>query len=257
MPDDNTVEFNIQLNAGQHTIEATTRVPTALMRVTDLLPILRAFDDAVVSMAADMVEREGKPVSCRAGCGACCRQLVPVSQSEAHALAELVEAMPPDRQATVRSRFEDTLAALAQHGLLDRLRKPEQFIKRLEDQRQIGIEYFRLALPCPFLENECCSIYPERPLRCREYLVTSPAENCSKPSAETVQMVPLPAKFSEILYTFDDGVGNAATCWLPLVLALQWVATQKDSPPVKLPGSELFGNFLKEISTAAAGDRRE
>lgn len=255
MPDDSTVEFNIQLNAGQHTIEATTRVPTALMRVADLLPILRAFDDAVVSMASDMVEREGKPVSCRAGCAACCRQLVPISQSEAHSLAEVVEALPRDRQAVVRNRFEKIRATLAEHGLLDRLRKPEQF-KRVEDQREIGEEYMRLALPCFFLEEERCIIYAERPLRCREYLVTSPAENCWKPSAETIRMVPLPAKFSQILFCFDDGVGNRATSWVFLPLALEWVAGQKGTPPLTLPGAELFRNFLKEVSTAAGGDRR-
>lgn len=254
MADDSTVEFNIELNAGEHTIEATTRVPNASMRVTDLLPILRAFDDAVTGLATASVEQQGKPVSCRAGCGACCRQLVPISESEAHALAELVEAMPADRQAAVRQRFEKTLAALEEHGLLEQLRKPEE-LKDLEDRRRIGEQYIKLGQPCPFLEEERCSIYPERPLTCREYLVTSPAENCWTPSAETIQKAPLPVKFSSILYTFDDGVGNRATSWIPLALALEWVARRKERPPLKLPGAELFRNFLKVVSTAAGGDR--
>jgi Fe-S-cluster containining protein len=255
MLDDGKIEFNIEFNAGEHTIEATTRVPTAAMRVADLLPILRAFDDAVAGLAADNLERQGKPVSCRAGCAACCRQLVPISESEAHSLAELVEALPPDRQAAVRNRFEKALAALAEHGLLEPLRKPEQ-LKAIEDRRRIGAEYFRLQLSCPFLEEERCSIYLERPLRCREYMVTSPAENCWHPSAETIRMAPLPAKFSEILFTFDDGVGNAATRWLPLDLALEWAAGQKDTPQLRLPGAELFRNFVKELSTAGGGDPR-
>jgi Fe-S-cluster containining protein len=255
MADDSRVEFHIEFNAGEHTIEATTHVPTASMRVADLLPILRAFDDAVIGLAAASVEQQGKPVSCRAGCGACCRQLVPISQSEAHSLAELVEALLPDRQAAVRQRFEKALAVLAEHELLEPLRKPEQ-IKTPEDRRKIGAEYLRLQIPCPFLEEECCSIYLERPLRCREYMVTSPPENCWHPSAETIRMVPLPAKFSEILYTFDDGVGNAATRWLPLALALEWVAGQKETPQLRLPGADLFRNFLKEVSTVAGGDPR-
>jgi Fe-S-cluster containining protein len=36
-------------------------------------------------------------------------------------------------------------------------------------------------MPCPFLEDESCSIHPDRPLVCREYLVTSPAELCAGP----------------------------------------------------------------------------
>ena len=40
--------------------------------------------------------------------------------------------------------------------------------------RILGREYFQLGIPCPFLEEESCSIYHDRPITCREYLVTSP-----------------------------------------------------------------------------------
>ena len=45
--------------------------------------------------------RRGRPrgvrVSCRAGCGACCRQLVPIAEAEARRIRDLVEAMPEPR----------------------------------------------------------------------------------------------------------------------------------------------------------------
>ena len=45
---------------------------------------------------------------------------------------------------------------------------------------------------CPFLEEESCSIHPDRPLVCREYLVTSPAELCAGPTQEGVTPVAVP-----------------------------------------------------------------
>jgi Fe-S-cluster containining protein len=249
-PPGKAVEFNIKLAAGEHTIEASARIPDRPLRVTDLLPILLSFDEAVIGLAASQVERQGKQVPCRAGCAACCRQLTPIGESEAYYLAELVDSMPVERQQVVRERFRKTLAALEERQILARLRRPWE-LKALEDRRKIGTEYFALGIPCPFLEEERCSIHPHRPMCCREYLVTSPAVNCRTPGPETIQKVPLPVKFSEILYTFGDGVGRQATRWLPLVLALEWVAERKKELPPAFPGPQLFRNFLSLISAIA------
>jgi len=246
---DGAVVFNIEMVLGEHTLQASARVPDGVLRLADLLPILQAFDDAVVGVAVDKVQRAGGVISCRAGCGACCRQLVPISPAEAVHLAELVEEMPPERRAVLRERFTAALAALDEHGLLARLRRPAA-LKTLAARRKIGEEYFRLALFCPFLEEENCSIYLHRPLACREYLVTSPAEGCRTPGPDTIRKVPLPVKFSEILYTFGDGFGAQSSRWLPLVLALEWAARHAPRQPV-FPGPQLFSNFLTLLSKAA------
>jgi len=140
------------------------------------------------------------------------------------------------------------LGALEQHGLLERLRRPAR-LKTLAARRKIGEQYFKLGLPCPFLEEERCSIYPHRPLACREYLVSSPAENCRQPRPDTIQKVPLLVKLSDILYTFGDGFGEQSTRWLPLPLALEWAARHAKQQPV-FPGPSLFSNFLRVVSMA-------
>src|SRR5262249_61696224 len=53
-------------------------------------------------------------------------------------------------------------------------------------------EYFRLGIDCPFLEDETCMIYADRPLVCRGYVVVSPPELCTDPRAGQVQVVRLP-----------------------------------------------------------------
>lgn len=240
MPNDERIGFKLELTLCDRTIEAEVPIPNQSMRVADLLPVLLTFDDAVNGMAADKVQSEGKQISCREGCGACCRQLVPISEAEAVYLAELVAAMPPERQAHVRERFREALAALGE-SLVERLRDTSQF-KDLAERREIGEEYFHRHVACPFLEDERCIIYQHRPMVCREYLVTSPAENCQKPSAETVRPVPIPIKLSQILYCFGDGVGNQSTRWIPLVLALEFTGEQES-----YPAPEMFKNFVSRI----------
>jgi len=240
MAADERIGFKIELTLCDRTIEAEVPIPNQPMRVADLLPVLLAFDDAVNGMAADKAESEGRKISCREGCGACCRQLVPIGEAEAVYLAELVAAMPPERQARVRERFQEELAALGEE-MVERLRDTSKF-KDLAQRRELGKEYFRRGVPCPFLEDERCAIYPHRPMTCREYLVTSPAENCQKPSAETVRPVPIPIKLSQILYCFGDGIGNQSARWIPLVLALEFAGEQRC-----FPAPEMFKNFVSRI----------
>jgi len=236
--------YNLEFTAAGRTVQATVSIPKAQVRMTDLLPVLLSFSNALVGIAEDAAQAEGKPVSCRAGCGACCRQLVPVSEPEALYLAELVEALPPERASRIRERFRAAFEALGA-DLIGRLRHTEGLAK-IEARREIGLEYFQVGVACPFLEDESCAIHPHRPLSCREYLVSSPAENCKHPSAETIAMVPVPVKLSELLYCFGDGAGNDRTRWLPLVLALEWAHSHAAGQP-RWPAPALFERFLCQV----------
>src|SRR5262249_44693347 len=136
-------------------------------------------------------------ISCKAGCGACCRQLVPISEVEARNIGELVNSLPEPRRSQICARFAEARHRLEKAGLLEKLLHPENWPK---DERQAtGTWYFEQGIACPFLEKESCSIYADRPIACREYLVTSPAEHCAHPSAETVRCVKMPLKFGTAL----------------------------------------------------------
>ena len=115
------------------------------------------------------------------------------------------------------------------------------------DRSSLGLAYFRLGLPCPFLESESCSIHPDRPLACREYLVTSPAANCAKPSKENIERVELPMRLSTILPRLDHPTAPAATLWVPLILALELAETQPDLSS-RRPGPEWMTLLFEQLS---------
>jgi Fe-S-cluster containining protein len=157
-----------------------------------------------------------------------------------------VESTPEPRRTDLRTRFAAARQRLEQAGLLEQLLHPEKFND--EDGRALGLRYFFQGIACPFLEEESCSIHADRPIACREYLVTSPAENCAKPSAETVQCVKLPFKLSNALTRLDP-VAPAARFvrWVPLILAPHWAESHPEEPTPR-SGPELLRELFERLT---------
>jgi Fe-S-cluster containining protein len=222
----NWVSANVSGQVGGAPLKMRVDVPKIPVHPGWLLPIYQQMTDAFVNQAVSQAEAAGKSVSCRAGCGACCRQLVPISEIEARQLSELVAGLPEPRRTEIHRRFEEARIRLRDANLLDPLQDPDRYTdETLED---LGREYFQLGIPCPFLEEESCSIHPDRPLACREYLVTSPAENCSRPTPATVDQVPMPAKMSSAVIRLSRQRSSRFIPYVPMILALDWVRQHPD-----------------------------
>jgi Fe-S-cluster containining protein len=243
-PQPETVTANFRLGWEGRTLEAAVPVPTGPARPRVLLPVIQQLTNALVGMGESLVAGRGETISCKAGCGACCRQLVPVSETEARHLRDLVEVMPEPRRAAVKARFADALKRVAGAGLLDPLeRRAEGAVTSA-----VGLDYFRLGIPCPFLEDESCSIHPDRPLSCREYLVTSPAEHCTAPTRDNIRRVPTPGFAMSAFATLDGPQpGGKGVRWVPLVLALEWAGANPE-PPAAETGPDLFARFMRVLT---------
>jgi Fe-S-cluster containining protein len=227
-------------------VEMTLTVPVDPVPPQEMLPVVRQMTHAIIDAMVGQVVEQGETVSCKAGCVACCHQLIPVAPVEAHRLAELVTAMPEARQAEIRGRFDEVKLRLAEAGLLDPLLDPA--LRGDRSLREIGLAYMQQVIPCPFLDGgSSCAIYQERPLSCREYLVTSPAENCWRPSAETVRQVPMPARVSNALIRIGGDAAPEASAFVPLVLALDWVGRHPEGPAA-ITGPAMVKQIMENVS---------
>jgi Fe-S-cluster containining protein len=241
-PDYLTATINLSIEGRNLKLEVPA--PTASVRPIELLRLFQSVSNAFVELAVDTVEKQGKTISCQKGCGACCRQLVPISPTEARRIHDLVNEMPEPRRSTVRARFDDARKRLGEAGILEKLMAPDSMTE--EESEPIGLKYLTKRIPCPFLEDESCSIHPDRPVACREYLVTSPAENCAHPTPETVHPVHMPVKASTALRCMTIRHPTDVT-WVPLILAPSWTEAHPDeSAPT--PGSELVREFFSHIT---------
>ncbi|HEV3386228.1 MAG TPA: YkgJ family cysteine cluster protein, partial [Gemmata sp.] len=193
-----------------------------------LLPFAYALDNQVIGAAIHKVETEGKSVSCHKGCSACCRaQPVPVTPPEAHAIALFVDALPEPRRMEIRNRFADGVARLKSKGLFELFLRETEVTDK-DQARTIAGEYFQLGLVCPFLDDDACSIHLARPFVCRQYLVTSPAELCTDPLTNKVDVVPIPVAPAKALLKAGETVTGRPQLTVPLVLSLEYAGRHRD-----------------------------
>lgn len=244
-----SVSARVELKVGGTPVGVEFEVPTGPVPPEGVLPVFRALTNAIVAESEREAGAQGRAVSCKKGCDACCRQLVPVSEAEARALRDLIGRMPEPRRSEVLRRFAEARRRLEEAGLLELLLHPER--TTVEQRRELGPDYFRLGIPCPFLEEESCSIHPERPLACREYLVTSPAEDCADPSPERIRRVELPIVLSGHLSRFGSGPGGPGTTWVALAVAPEWAEERAEGVEVpRRPGPE----WVRELFRLLAGE---
>src|SRR5262249_7534823 len=85
------------------TLNIAIPIPAAPVGGAALIPIARALAEGIGERAVAAEAAAGRHVSCRKGCGACCRQLVPLPVTEARRISALVEAMPEPRRSTIRA----------------------------------------------------------------------------------------------------------------------------------------------------------
>jgi len=142
----------------------------------------------------------------------------------------------------VRARFTAALERVAAAGLLETLRQPPSSTLRKSGPSAAATSSWGRV---PFLDDEACSIHAERPLACREFLVTSAAKHCAQPSDRTVERVPLPAQ-NVSRRAGGRRARDVVAGWTTLLLALEHAAQVPDRP--ERPSLVWLSEVFSEIS---------
>ena len=227
-------------------------VPARPVKPHRMLPIFHQMANSFADIGVQAVELEGKAISCKAGCGACCRQPVPIAEIEAYQIAELVESMPEPRRSEIKERFNAAYDFFDNLGWFDDFRT-EYLRKKTPSEmtKAIGLahDYFGQNVPCPFLENEMCSIHTQRPVSCREYLVTSSPKNCANLDGKNIEMVTLPVKPTKSLNKVARTDEGKRSGQLLLIQALRYAEEHPEAFPEKTGEqwmADFFGNLANE-----------
>lgn len=201
-----------------------------------------SFDERLIDIAAKSALEEGAgKISCKPNCGACCRQAVPVSIPEAFLLRDLMRSMPEDRSKVVLKRIDAIKDSLVSNNIDAELRPGETADDRWS---RLSLRYFALGLACPFLENESCSIYENRPTICREFLVTSPVEACSDPELEFVRGIDNVFILSHCLARLAGILMDGEPNIIPLTHALEWAEKNLEWDSKRFDASMLYATLF-------------
>ncbi|MDH3494026.1 MAG: hypothetical protein OEM82_10780, partial [Acidobacteriota bacterium] len=76
---DEWVTGKVTISIGGAPVDMQMTVPATPVTVRRMLPVFRQMTNSFVGIGVGAAEADGKSISCKAGCGACCRQPVPVS----------------------------------------------------------------------------------------------------------------------------------------------------------------------------------
>ena len=233
-------------------LEVSAELPEGPVLPAVLLPVLQNLSNSMTELVTRRAGRAGERISCSAGCGACCRQAVPISPVEAREIAQWLGEQEAGRQAELRERFRAAVRRLEEAGIAQRLRESSRMESR-EAAHALGSQYFSLGIACPFLEEESCSIHEIRPLRCREYLVVSPAEHCAHPETLQIVNVKPPVLLSRILERWDASGDAKEPELLLLAMLEEWMEkhpAEEDAAHRTAP--ELLQDFLRAFAKDAA-----
>lgn len=241
-----TERFEIALNTPAGQVTTAVEVPTGFIPVTAIVPLMRRLGEEAQSLEVARSADAGKAVSCQKGCAACCRMLVPVSAPEAFALRDYVGLLPAERRERIAARLARVKSLLLSHGLWRRLMELSETSQPYDDEalEPINRAYYALRVPCPFLEDELCSIYQERPASCRELLVTSPAAWCQDIEKYPVDEIPVPVRMSSVLGLLWGELTGTAARLIPLPVALEWADRHQSEQGVTWEGTKLLDRGL-------------
>jgi Fe-S-cluster containining protein len=239
------VRLELRLPVFDGELKTDVQVPCGAIPLTAILPLARKLAGIVEQRTVEKLEQSGLRISCREGCAHCCRMLAPVSAVEARRLGEVVSRLPDSSGSKIRAAVAQARQSLQDAGLLDRLRGLSGL--SYEEFSSLGREYFGHQIDCPLLERERCLIYEERPLACREHLVTSPPEHCAPDSAvSSVIQVMLPYRTSWAVARMTGPAEAGVLPWIALPLALDWAQSTKRAEEV-LDGTELMRRFASGL----------
>ncbi|HNN50342.1 MAG TPA: YkgJ family cysteine cluster protein [Pseudomonadota bacterium] len=133
------------------------------------------LDEGVAARAAQAA-RQGFHIYCQKGCTACCAVLVVSYLPEALRIAAYLNQ---PEHADAKAAFLAAYPRWKEQAGNVPERATAAFVEgRQAEYDALHLEHFRRAIPCAFLVDGACSIYPVRPLGCRNAHALDTAAQC-------------------------------------------------------------------------------
>lgn len=249
MSNDTTERFEIAINTPAGRLSTAVDVPTAFVPVTAIVPLMRRLGEEAQGLEETRLSGEGATRSCTKGCASCCHMLVPISAPEAYALMNFIRSWPREKQEQLATRLAQAKSLLLSHGLWHRLLDLGESSEPPDDDtlEPINREFYALRMACPFLEEEVCSIYEERPSACRELLVTSPAERCQNIMMNEITPIPAPVRISPVLGLLWSELTDSPPRLIPLPIVSDWVERHRRDNERTWQGAHLLDAALDNV----------
>lgn len=223
-------------------------------KLADIVPLARSLCLKITDVVLKRTRSDGQYIPCCKGCSACCsRCLVPLSVPEALWLNEEILTKPRRQRASILQ------SCILGARLILSQKPPEPFTSQMAEAgrpKQVDLNlvsnwYASLNLACPFLYNDMCTIYEQRPLACMEHFVKDYASMCmgGQGMPEMLEMpVQVPNALGQLASELEGTSVEAVI--LPLVLA--WYEENSQRGEQTWPCSMMVERFVEIIKVMAS-----
>lgn len=222
-------------------------------KLSDIVPPARALCDRITEIVLLRLSKDRGSIPCGKGCSACCKRcLVPLSVPEALRFKEEIIAEPVSRREFIWE------ACLHAARLILRQRPPESLIDLTDvsslmqsiDMGLISNWYTSLNLTCPFLINNVCGIYEQRPLACREHFIKGSSEAC-RGLGEVAEVLEMPVRLPNVLGQLASELEGTDVEAVILPLALLWSEENSERTERSWPAELMVKRFVEIVESMA------
>lgn len=227
--------FEPDVRVGQRRLDLGFAAADRPARLDEVVPLGRFLAGQISSAVAQAAGEEGKQISCRKKCSACCRYLVAISAAEAFRMAREIDSLPESRRGGLRGKFQAAASKILSAG-----RPP------VGDMNELSAWYWQLGLECPCLSEEgLCQVYDLRPAVCRQHLVCTPQTQCSgpRPGGEALAQ---PVQLAEVLAELSERLSPSGGQSVLLPLAMEFAKAEQARTEHTWPAQQM-GEYLVDI----------
>ena len=203
-PGDNDEIVSFNLDVLGKPVHLQVAVKDKQARLADIVPAARVLSSRIVEATMERLRDIGISVPCHKGCAACCSYyLVSISVPEAFRLVQETIMTPLERggdavdsccKVTKRiNRYLVERIAFKKRTNTETNSQVLTFELIGEELEKLSDWYIEQRSPCPFLRNKLCTIYEQRPVSCREFLVVGDTI-CQLDKADAKQRMETPIR---------------------------------------------------------------
>ncbi len=220
--------------------------------LADIVPLARALSTKLALAVLNRLSKDGKFVPCHKGCSACCSYLIPLSVPEVFRLRQELLAMSPDQREVALKACLGTAKVI-----LNNLPENIEVNESIEMNGQIQTDwlsrwYSGLKQPCPFLSHGLCTIYEQRPIACREHIVTGSAILCEAEWQDGSQVVQMPLSIIDCLGHLTAELEQSAIEAVMLPLAFPWAQENMARHERQWPAIMMVERFVEIVKAKAS-----
>lgn len=219
--------------------------------LSDIVPAARKISNKITNAIVQGLNEDDINVPCRKGCCSCCSSLIPMPVPEVFRMREELLSMPNKSSNRILRRSINSAVRILKKT--NRSEYLKDFSKPGKNNvNDLNKWYGELHEVCPLLSGGVCLLYEQRPIACREHIVTGTADLCRQDKLSKPNVVSMRVSVVEALGEMAGEIEGTEVEAIMLPFAQAWVQDNLWRAERKWPAMEMVKVFTEILEHKAA-----